>query len=114
MDADDEKGCNDDATHLDRGPAMSGTLFLPGKLDLRAAGPLRAALLSERGADLVLDAAQVNHLGALSLQVIRAAAKTWSEAGHSLTLTNVSTDLADQLALLGFSPATLTRWETAE
>lgn len=90
---------------------MSGAITLPPKLDLRAAGPLRDEILSHAGQDLTLDAGAVTHLGALSLQVIRAAARSWAMAGRSLTIANVSTDLADQLALLGFSADNVTRWE---
>lgn len=90
---------------------MTATLALDPKLDLRAAGPLRDEILDRSGADLVLDANAVNHVGALALQVIRAAAKSWEADGHVLSLTNVSTDVADQLALLGFTPETVTRWE---
>ena len=90
---------------------MSATFTLPAKLDLRAAAPLREELLSRTGADLVLDATALTHLGALSLQVLRAAARSWAEAGRSLSITGVSTDLADQLSLLGFSEDTLCDWE---
>ena len=90
---------------------MSATITLQPKLDLRAAGPLRDELLSHDAEDVVLDAGSVTQLGALALQVIRAAARSWAEAGRSLTLVNASTDLADQLSLLGFSPESVTQWE---
>lgn len=90
---------------------MSASLTLPAKLDLRAAAPLRDDLISASGGDLVLDARDVQHLGSLSLQVIRSAARTWSRAGHALTLANVSSETADQLALLGFTPDSATAWE---
>ncbi|WP_292020712.1 STAS domain-containing protein [Maritimibacter sp. UBA3975] len=91
---------------------MSATITLQPKLDLRAAGPLRDALLAHDAEDVQLDAGGVTHIGALSLQVIRAAARSWSEAGRSLTLINASNDLADQLSLLGFSTDTVTQWES--
>lgn len=92
---------------------MSATIVLQPKLDLRAAGPLRDELLARRGGDAVLDASAVTHLGALTLQVIRSAARSWAEAGLTLTLDagTVSPELADQLALFGFTPDTLTLWE---
>lgn len=93
---------------------MIATLALDPKLDLRAASPLRDEILAKAGADLVLDAGEVRQIGALALQVIRSAAKSWAETGHSLSLANASTDLADQLALLGFTPETVTLWEQAE
>lgn len=91
---------------------MTAPVFqLDERLDLRAASALAKALLVQRGADLVLDAGAVKQIGALSAQVIRAAARSWAEDGRNLRLDNVSTDLADQLQLLGFTPETLTRWE---
>lgn len=93
---------------------MTTSMTLAPKLDLRAASQLRDELMANTGADLVLDAAQVNHFGALSLQVIRAAAKSWSTAGHKITLTNVSADIADQLSLLGFTEESATQWEQAQ
>jgi chemotaxis protein CheX len=93
---------------------MSATISLQPKLDLRAAGPLREELLAHANDDVVLDAASVSQLGALALQVIRAAARSWAEAGRSLTLVGASTDLADQLSLLGFTPDTVTQWEAQE
>lgn len=92
---------------------MSATISLQSKLDLRAAGPLRQDLLACQGADLVLDASGVTQIGGLALQVIRSAARTWSEAGKTLRFENASTDVCDQLSLLGFNPDTLTKWEHA-
>lgn len=97
------------------GAAMStAALVLETRLDLRAAGPLASEITAHRGGDLVLDAGGVEHLGALALQVIRAAARTWSTDGHVLTLEGASIALADQLSLLGFSPDNVTTWEGAE
>lgn len=92
----------------------SASLELSPRLDLRAAGPLKSEILDLRGADLSLDGSAVEHLGALALQVIRAAARTWAEDGHVLTFDNASSDLADQLVLFGFTPETVTRWERAQ
>lgn len=90
---------------------MSATISLETRLDLRAAGPLRDALLAQAGKDVELDASGVTMIGGLALQVIRAAARSWAEAGKALTFANASTDVADQLSLLGFTPETLTVWE---
>ncbi|PIE07311.1 MAG: chemotaxis protein CheX [Rhodobacterales bacterium] len=89
------------------------TLDLPPRLDLPALAALQGELIARRGTDLTLDAARVEHLGALALQLIRSAARSWAEDGHALSFENASTDLADQLALLGFDPASVTRWEAA-
>jgi len=93
------------------GQAGAATLTLEPRLDLRAVAPLAEALGAARGADLVLDAGAVIQIGALALQVIRSAARSWAEDGHSLRFENASTDLEDQLVLLGHNPETLTRWE---
>lgn len=90
---------------------MSATISLQPKLDLRAAGPLRDDLLGQADQDVVLDATHVTQIGGLALQVIRAAARSWAEAGRSLTFENASTTVCDQLSLLGFNPDTLTTWE---
>ncbi len=87
------------------------SLELTPRLDLRAVGDLKSDLLAHRGADLTLDAGKVDHLGALALQLLRSAARTWAEDGHVLAFENASTDLADQLVLLGFTPETVTKWE---
>ncbi|HCQ66146.1 MAG TPA: hypothetical protein DIU07_13780 [Rhodobacteraceae bacterium] len=87
------------------------SLELANRLDLRAVGQLQREILARRGADLALDAGKVEHLGALALQLVRSAARTWAEDGHVLAFDNASTDLADQLVLLGFTPETVTRWE---
>ncbi len=90
---------------------MSTTrLDLARRLDLPAVGPLRRDILARRGGDLALDAAEVDHLGALALQVIRAAARTWCDDGHALSMQNASDTLSDQLALLGFTADTVTEW----
>ncbi|WP_300513002.1 STAS domain-containing protein [Aliiroseovarius sp.] len=94
---------------------MNGTtLTLDPRLDIRTASGLAASILTHRGTDLVLDAAHVCHFGALGVQVLQAAARSWTETGHSLSLINTSDDCADQLCLLGFSPETVTRWEGEE
>lgn len=93
---------------------MSGpVLKLEEKLDLRAAGGLAKALAGYRGAPLALDASGVRQIGALSVQVIRAAARSWAEDDQLLTLEGVSNDLEDQLELIGFTSETVTHWESA-
>lgn len=84
---------------------------LDERLDLRAAAPLAEALGGARGEALVLDAGAVDQIGALAVQVIRSAAQSWALDGQALSFANASTDLVDQLQLLGFDPAGLTRWE---
>ncbi|MEJ1990762.1 MAG: STAS domain-containing protein [Maritimibacter sp.] len=88
-------------------------LQLEARLDLRAAEPLAQVLVEHRGNDLILDAREVTQIGALAVQVIRSAAKSWAEDNVKLSMENASTDLSDQLYLLGFKPETITQWEAA-
>lgn len=84
---------------------------LEERLDLRAATPLAEALSAARGEALMLDAAAVDQIGALAVQVIRSAAQSWSLDGHPLSLVNAATDLVDQLQLFGFDQDGLTKWD---
>lgn len=91
---------------------MTGAVLrLEERLDLRAAGALAKALAAERGHDLVVDAASVRHAGALAVQVIRSAARSWAEDGNKLRAVHICDDVVDQIDLLGFTPDTLTKWE---
>jgi chemotaxis protein CheX len=74
-------------------------LALPQVLDLSAAMPLRALLIVHRGADLDLDAACVERLGGLCLQVLLAAHRTWEADGMTLRLLNLSDPCRDALRL---------------
>ncbi|MET4685129.1 STAS domain-containing protein [Brevundimonas faecalis] len=76
-------------------------ITLPAVLDLRAAAPLRDELLAARGQAAVLDAAAVQRLGGLCLQVLLSALQTWRADGASLTFINVSEDFIAQWAALG-------------
>ncbi|MCP5036762.1 MAG: STAS domain-containing protein [Rhodobacteraceae bacterium] len=86
-------------------------LKLDERLDLSNATALAAAILQHADNDLELDASDVTHLGAMGLQVIRSAAKSWDKSGDELHVTGLSTDCADQLQLLGFTPETLCVWD---
>lgn len=83
------------------------------RLDMVGARELHGALMERRGRDLELDAGDLVHIGALGLQVLRAASRSWYEAGNRLAIANLSADCADQLALFGFSPESVTDWESA-
>lgn len=74
-------------------------LTLPQVLDLSAALPLRALLIAHRGADLDLDAAGVERLGGLCLQVLLAARRTWEADRMTLRLLNLSDPCRDALRL---------------
>jgi chemotaxis protein CheX len=81
------------------------TLQLAGVLDLMAAAPLAKSLAEGRGGDVVIDASQVQHVGAQCLQVLLSAASTWSAEGTSLRIINRSSGFATGLELVGI-PAT--------
>jgi chemotaxis protein CheX len=80
------------------GPA---TVSLAPVLDLQAAEPLRAELMSLRGRPLDVDASQVSRLGGLCLQVLMSARKIWAEDGVALTLNQPSLAFSEQLAAFG-------------
>ena len=86
------------------------TVSLSPVLDLQAAEPLRAELMSLRGRPLDLDASQVTRMGGLCLQVLMSARKLWVEDGLSLAIDQPSPAFSEQLAAFGnpelqFEPA---------
>lgn len=87
-----------EATAASAGPA---TVSLVPVLDLQAAEPLRAELMSLRGRPLDVDASQVTRLGGLCLQVLMSARKIWAEDGLSLTVNQPSSAFSEQLTAFG-------------
>lgn len=83
--------------------ASTAELVLPDCLDSAAASNMKDMLLQRRGGALVVDASQVRRVGAQSLQVLIAAARTWQADGHPYTVTNASSELLDTIALIGLS-----------
>ncbi|MBY6152584.1 STAS domain-containing protein [Vannielia litorea] len=92
----------------------AASLPLPARLDLPAAAPLREALLGHEGKPLSIDASPCESVGTPGLQVLLAAAKSWREAGVSLSVDGLSEDCAAQLAIFGLSPDDLCSKELAE
>lgn len=90
------------------------TLLLAPKLDFKSAPELAKSILDLQGKDLRLDATHVSHFGTMGVQVVRAAARSWAESGHDLSLINASDDCSDQLSLLGFTPETVTQWKVEQ
>jgi chemotaxis protein CheX len=80
---------------------MSANLTLASVLDLRAAAPLRAALLERRGEAMEVDASEVERLGGLCLQVLLAAQRTWAEDGHAFSISGRSDGFREAIRLLG-------------
>ena len=76
-------------------------MTLPDELDIRAAPPLAAALLAARGADLALDASQVERVGGQCIQVLLSAAATWSADGRALSVEHPSAAFIDAVRIAG-------------
>ena len=86
---------------MKRKASAAKTLSLDNVLDLNAAGSLHSQLMAERGSDLVIDASAVERVGALCIQVLMSAAKTWQEEKHSLTFAQMSEALMKTMQLAG-------------
>ena len=91
----------------------SQTVPLPAILDLAAAAPLTERLLAARGSDLSIDASEVLRLGGQCLQVLLAAAKTWSVDGASFEIAKPSPEFVDSLARFGIEPGVLAMRESS-
>jgi chemotaxis protein CheX len=70
-------------------------------LDLCAASPLAGELTAHRGEDLIIDASNVERIGAQCVQVLLSAVNTWDADGNMLTITNVSSAFSETLSELG-------------
>ena len=86
-----------EATSHESSPA----LMLPDCLDSSAAAAVKDMLLARRGNALVVDASQVRRVGAQSLQILVAAARTWQSDGHNYCVANSSSEFLDTIALIG-------------
>jgi chemotaxis protein CheX len=83
------------------GAGMSAGMTLASELDIKAAAPLAAGLIAARGADLVLDASQVERVGAQCLQVLLSAAATWGADGQELAIEAPSAAFAEAVRIAG-------------
>ncbi len=86
---------------------MSAELALPARLDLPAAKPLAEDIIALRGKDIRVVASDVTHLGTPGLQVLLAAVRSWEADGKTLSFSDPSDSLTEQLALCGLSPEAL-------
>lgn len=77
------------------------TLSLDNVLDLNAASTLHSRLMELRGSDLVIDASSVERVGALCIQVLMSASRTWEEEERSLTFSQMSDALMKTMQLSG-------------
>lgn len=93
--------------------AFTPPFHLDPILDLKAAAPLLQALLTRRGANLVIDASSVEQVGGLCLQILLSARATWDADGNRLRVDGLSDHVAATLGLLGVEPAELQTREDA-
>ncbi|ADG12175.1 STAS domain-containing protein [Caulobacter segnis] len=82
-------------------------IALPENLDLKAAVPLKAALLARRGAPIEIEADQVRRFGGLCLQVLLAARKAWDHDGQSFSIKGPSEAFVETTRLFGAEKALL-------
>ena len=81
--------------------AATKELSLEKVLDLNEAGNLHGKLMNLRGADVAIDASAVERAGALCIQVLMSAAKTWEEEKLSFTFSKMSDALTKTMQLIG-------------
>lgn len=89
------------------GPRVAAPVMLAPRLDSASAVQLVRILADRQGADVVLDAADCDLLGAKAMQTLLVAAKAWRSAGHHLSVINMSSGVRAQLADLGLSDTSL-------
>lgn len=82
-------------------------LPLPARLDLTEARPLALALQERVGGPLRLDASEVEHLGALCLQLLIAASQRWRADDHEFEITPRSDAFTEALISFGLSQPAL-------
>lgn len=79
---------------------MPHSLLLPARIDVASACTLWDQITHTEG-DLLLDATQLEHIGAAGLQVLLAARQRQHNRGHSFTLVDAGQDCLTRLAQLG-------------
>ena len=77
---------------------------LPRGLDSVVAATLAETLANCRGEDVVIDAAQVQWLGAQMLETLRWAVSTWKADGRVMTFANFQPSLIGDLTYFGVAP----------
>lgn len=80
---------------------MTDPFLLPQRLDSSAAPALLESLLHRRGQPLALDAAGVEVIGTLALEVLVSAGRQWQADGISLLIDRPSPRFRDACGLLG-------------
>lgn len=87
---------------------MTEGFILPRRLDSSGAPGLAQALIARRGAALVLDASEVEVIGALALEVLIAAGRQWAADAQPISIIAPSERFQSACATLGLMP--LTPW----
>ena len=72
-------------------------------LDVTQATPLKNAFVALRGKDVIVDASDVQHLGAQCGQILLSAKKTWTADGRAMRLEQASTSFIEGLRVLGLT-----------
>lgn len=91
----------------------AATIELTQILDLTAAKPLKDALQAVRGEAVLVNASQVDRLGAQCLQVLLSASKTWGAEGHEFEIKDSSDNFASGLETFGLNLDVFTEMEVA-
>ncbi len=78
-----------------------GEVTLSPVLDVRAAKALHAELLAFRGDTIIVDASNVERIGAQCAAILLSAARSWDHDGQEFSLVNPSEGLAKGLDLMG-------------
>ena len=86
---------------------MTAPVVLPARLDSAAAIQLAQTLREMDGADVALDAAGVEMMGAKAMQTLLVAQAAWAAAGLRLSVTGLSDKIRSQVALMGLSDLAL-------
>ncbi|MBL8558815.1 MAG: STAS domain-containing protein [Hyphomonadaceae bacterium] len=86
-------------------PDVVSSISLDPVLDLRAAAPLRDALLERRGGPVIVDATRVEQLGGLCLQVLLSARNAWENDGAAFSIAARSSAFEAALTAFGASGA---------
>jgi chemotaxis protein CheX len=79
----------------------ANTVILPVDIGVANAASLQAQLIGKRGEPTMIDAGNVDRLGALGLQVLLAAAKTWRDDGVELRIVEASESFRSALRITG-------------
>ena len=85
-------------------PAQPVVIRLPATIDRYASLRLADELLAERGRPVRLDASQVIRLGALALQVLLSASRSWATDGQRFIVEAPSDVFKTAMARFGAPP----------